>query len=195
MSLKQESAATFALASQYRSILSGYGAPADQDNMHRFMNVADALVTCQVAPGQRRLRLSHLPERSVALNIAVSCGIASFFVFYFGLLLVFFTVRAHVCSFWGGNFKPEREVESPRSHVVHHCSMPSSVSAAQGSTGNLQPQWLHLSPGRACRGAMCLSPTMVWTASLWRFAMLLTCLCLLLKASTASYRRCSCSPS
>lgn len=76
------------------------GAPADQDNMHRFMNVADALVTCQVAPGQRRLRLSHLPERSVALNIAVSCGIASFFVLYFGLLLVFFTVRAHVCSFW-----------------------------------------------------------------------------------------------
>ena len=112
--------------------------------MHRFMNMADALVTCQVAPGQRRLRLSHLPERSVALNIAVSCGIASFFVFYFGLLLVFFTVRAHVCSFWGGIYKPECNIYNPRTHVVYQRTMPFPVSSAQGSMDNLQPQRLHL---------------------------------------------------
>ena len=56
------------------------------------MNTADALLICQVAPGQRRLRVSHLPEASTGLTALVSCGVASFFLLYFGLLLLFFTV-------------------------------------------------------------------------------------------------------
>ena len=66
---------------------------AEQNNLHRFMNTADALLICQVAPGQRRLRVSHLPEASTGLTALVSCGVASFFLLYFGLLLLFFTVR------------------------------------------------------------------------------------------------------
>ena len=57
------------------------------------MNTADALLICQVAPGQRRLRVSHFPEASTGLTALVSCGVASFFLLYFGLLLLFFTVR------------------------------------------------------------------------------------------------------
>ena len=66
---------------------------AEQNNLHRFMNTADALLICQVAPGQRRLRVSHFPEASMGLTALVSCGVASFFLLYFGLLLLFFTVR------------------------------------------------------------------------------------------------------
>ena len=163
--------------------------------MHRFMNVADALFICQVAPGQRRLRVSHLPERSVALNVAVSCGVASFFLLYFGLLLVFFTVRAHVWGFRGGIHKPEHKIYSSRSHVVYHCSMPVSVSAAQDSMGNLQPQWWHLSLGVCLqRRYEHLPPVMLDCISV-ELCHVSTCPCLLLTASIASYRRCSCSPS
>lgn len=56
------------------------------------MNVADALLICHQAPGQRRLRVSHFPEASMGLTALVGCGVASFFVLYFGLLLLFFTV-------------------------------------------------------------------------------------------------------
>jgi len=65
---------------------------AEQNNMHRFMNVADALLICQFAPGQRRLRVSYFPEASMGLTALVSCGVASFFLLYFGILLLFFTV-------------------------------------------------------------------------------------------------------
>ena len=58
------------------------------------MNVADALLICQVAPDQRRLRVSHVPEASMGLTALVSCGVASFFIIYFGLLLLFFTVSS-----------------------------------------------------------------------------------------------------
>ena len=57
------------------------------------MNVADALLLCSAAPGARRLRVARHPEASWPATFAVTCGVASFFVFYFGLLLLFFTVR------------------------------------------------------------------------------------------------------
>jgi hypothetical protein len=58
------------------------------------MNVADALLLCSAAPGQRRLRVARHPEASWPLTAAVSAGVASFFVLYFGLLMLFFMVRA-----------------------------------------------------------------------------------------------------
>ena len=168
---KEASAATLAHGAHHRSFLRAYGAPADQNNMHRLMNVADALFICQVAPGQRRLRVSHLPERSVALNIAVSCGVASFFLLYFGLLLVFFTVSAHVWGFRGGIHKPEHKMHISRFHVVYRCSMPFSESAAQESTGNLQPQWRHMSLGFCLQRCHEHISPWCWTASLWSCAM------------------------
>ena len=67
--------------------------PAGQDHLHRAMNVADALLLCWTAPGQRRLRVARHPEASWPLTAAVSAGVASFFVLYFGILLLFFMVR------------------------------------------------------------------------------------------------------
>ena len=71
---------------------------AEQNDLHRFMNVSDALLICHQAPGQRRLRVSHFPEASMGLTALVGCGVASFFVLYFGLLLLFFTVRFCVAA-------------------------------------------------------------------------------------------------
>ena len=61
--------------------------------MNRVMNVADALLLASVAPAQRRLRVTVFPEPSWPMTALVSTGVVSFFLAYFGVLLLFFMVR------------------------------------------------------------------------------------------------------
>ncbi len=56
------------------------------------MSVADALLLASLAPGQRRLRVALHPEPSWPMTALVSAGVASFFLAYFGVLVLFFLV-------------------------------------------------------------------------------------------------------
>ncbi|BDA50828.1 probable Internalin A [Coccomyxa sp. Obi] len=64
--------------------------PSEQDRVARFMSVGDALLLASLAPGQRRLRVAVHPERSWPMTALVSAGVASFFLAYFGILVLFF---------------------------------------------------------------------------------------------------------
>lgn len=66
--------------------------PAEQNSLHRFMNVSDTLLMCTVGPGQRRLRVALYPEPTFALTFGVAAAAVSFFVAYFLMLLLFFVV-------------------------------------------------------------------------------------------------------
>jgi hypothetical protein len=72
---------------------------AEQNGLHRLMNVSDSLLMCSVAPGHRRLRVALHPEPTWPLTCGVAAAAVVFFVAYFMLLLFFFLVSQHLLLF------------------------------------------------------------------------------------------------